>query len=252
MTYVTEQGYCTTTELSVALQVSEMTIRRDIAKLEAEGGLRSVPGGVTLLPAASLAGSDFGQRAAARSSEKADLALRALQFINPDGIVAIDAGTTTAEIARVLPHEISLSVITNSLPVLNELASRPNIETIALGGLFHRDSQSYSGPVSSRQIADLHVGTLFLGASGINERGVFCGNAFDALTKRALIEVADQIILVTDSSKFRATAMVRVCGLSDLDQIIVDENLPRIHQELLSHHGVQISLVEHRDPESGT
>lgn len=250
LSYIDEQGYCTTTELSRGLRVSEMTIRRDIAKLEGVGKLRSVPGGVTQLPAALLAGSDFGLRASAKRTEKAALASKALEFIDPGGIIAIDAGTTTAEIGRILPPEYSLSVITNSLPVLNYLAALSNVETTSLGGTFHKDSQSYSGPVTSRQIADLNVGTLFLGASGITERGVFCANAFDAVTKRAYIEAAEQVILVADSSKFSAAAMVRVCALSDIDRIIVDGNVGKEDLRMLEDHGVQISLVERDDPAS--
>jgi DeoR family transcriptional regulator of aga operon len=164
------QGYCTITELSEAFGVSEMTVRRDIAKLAEERGLRSVHGGVTSLAPAALYGSSFLLRSDKRAEIKRQIAAAAVEFIAPSGIIAIDAGTTAADLIAV--------------------ASSADVEVIGLGGTFHFESQSFSGPTTVRSIADLQIGTFFLGASGVNERGVFCGNDFDAVTKRALIEVS--------------------------------------------------------------
>lgn len=238
-----DQGYCTTAELSHALGVSEMTVRRDIAKLETSGMLRSVHGGVTSLTPAALMGSDFRERESAKMEIKRALALSAIDFIAPSGIIAIDAGTTTSEISLILPLDRRLSVVSNSLPVFNNLVGAPNVELLALGGTLHPDSLSFAGPLALQGIAELRIGTLFLGASGISERGVFCGNDFDAVTKRALIDVADKVVLVSDSSKLTETAMARVCPLSAIDHLIVDSNVSADQRRMLEHHEIRVTVV---------
>jgi DeoR/GlpR family transcriptional regulator of sugar metabolism len=241
------QGHCTTAELSDALRVSEMTVRRDIAKLAGEKGLRSVHGGVTALPPTALTGSNFLLRVDKMAEIKRQIASAAIEFISPSGIIAIDAGTTTADLTTVLPSDRRLSVVSNSLPVLTGLATSTNVEVIGLGGVFHLESQSFAGPTTVRAIADLQIGTFFLGASGVNERGVFCGNDFDAATKRALIDVSDHVVLLCDSSKFDVTAMARVAALSSVDILVTDSGLSAWHLSVLEDQGVMVRLVPSGD-----
>jgi DeoR family transcriptional regulator of aga operon len=237
------QGYCTITELSEAFGVSEMTVRRDIAKLAEERGLRSVHGGVTSLAPAALYGSSFLLRSDKRAEIKRQIAAAAVEFIAPSGIIAIDAGTTAADLIAVLPPDRRLSVVSNSLPVLTGLASSADVEVIGLGGTFHFESQSFSGPTTVRSIADLQIGTFFLGASGVNERGVFCGNDFDAVTKRALIEVSEHVVLLCDSSKFSTTAMARVASLSSVTTVVTDTGVSAEHLSIFQDQGVSVRLV---------
>ncbi|MGO1266215.1 MAG: DeoR/GlpR family DNA-binding transcription regulator [Microbacterium gubbeenense] len=237
---VLEQGYCTTAELAQLLKVSEMTVRRDVARLEQAGQLRSVHGGVTTSLDSDLHGTRFDIRANARTDVKRAIAQRALEFLPDNGIIAIDAGTTTAELTPNLPDGRVSTIITYSLPVLNAAVKLEHIDVIDLGGSFHRDSQSYAGPATIRAIENLSIGTLFLGASGVSERGLFCGNDFDAVTKRALVDVSETVILLADSAKFRATAVARVCGLDRIDRVIVDDGLDDADESMLRRHDVEI------------
>src|ERR1700733_12915602 len=216
--YITEQGYCTIAELSRIFGVSEMTIRRDVSKLVEQGEVRGFRGGVGSLTRQDLVGMN--------------------------SIVALDAGTTAAQLAPMLPTDRNLCVITHSFPVLSELAGHPGTEVICLGGTLHPESLSFDGPATLSAISNLHVELLFLAATGLGERGVFCGNGYDAITKRALIDVSERVVLMADSSKFETQAMVRVCGWDAIDTIIVDSGIGEGQRRLLMQHGVNVIVAE--------
>jgi DeoR family transcriptional regulator, aga operon transcriptional repressor len=241
---VEEQGFCTTGELVRALGVSDMTIRRDAQRLADEGLVRMVHGGVSVLPQSALQGSgDYEERASRMATAKQAVGQRAAQLVRPGDTVALDAGTTVLELARALPHDQACTVVTHSAPVVHELLGRMQVQVVGIGGVLHHETKSFAGASTLSALSSLHVGTLFLAASGVGQRGVFCANDFDAVTKRALIEIADHVVLVVDSSKFHSSAMVRICGLDVIDQVVVDDGLSGDHRQLLAHNEVDIVQV---------
>ena len=242
--YITEQGYCTTAELSGIFGVSEMTIRRDVSKLVESGEVRGLRGGVGSLTREDLAGSDYRLRDLKMGAAKHAIAQAALDIFGANSVIAIDAGTTGAHLASILPSDRMLSVITHSLPVVSSLVSNPGAEIMCLGGTLHLDSLSFDGPATLATISNLHVEVLFLAATGLGDRGVFCGNGFDAITKRALIDVSERVVLIADSSKFQNQAMVRVCGWDAIDTIIVDSGIGDAQLRMLAQHGVKTTIVK--------
>src|ERR1700677_9478 len=116
---VVSEGFCSVGELATSLDVSEMTVRRDIARLEQEGRLRRVHGGITTLPREALSPSAFGDRAADMRMPKQWIAQEASRLLEYGATVGLDAGTTTYEIALILPELLNLTVATHSLPALN-------------------------------------------------------------------------------------------------------------------------------------
>lgn len=240
---VEEQGYCTIAELSRAFGVSEMTIRRDIQRLERDGNLRSVHGGVTTLAPAAMVGTDFRARAGRMRKPKAAIALRALDYLPESGAVAIDAGTSTLELAKMIPLDRRLQVVTHSLAAVNALLWHGQVEVTCLGGRLNPQSQSFGGLSTSAAIEELHVRTFFLAASGITPNGVYCGTDFEAVTKRGLVKAADQVVLLADSSKFRTSAMVRACSLEDVQVIITDDGVAAEQLAYLEELPGQIVLV---------
>ena len=238
--FVTEQGYVTVFELSARFGVSEMTIRRDVAKLVAENRLKAFHGGVGSLLPVDVTGSDYSDRNQTMADAKRTIAVRALARIAAGSVIGIDAGTTAAQLASLLPGDRQLKVITPSLPAVTALSTNSGVELTCLGGDFHTESLSFAGPATLAAISNLHIDTLFLAASGLSERGAFCGNSFDAITKRALIDVADTIVLIADSSKFRTSAMVRVCGWDAIDLLLVDDELTAADERMLVEFGVAV------------
>ena len=244
--HVTEQGYCTIIELAVRFGVSEMTIRRDVNALVTEGRLRSFHGGVGALSPVEALGVDYSARNETKAEAKLAIARHAATMIGTGAFVALDAGTTAAGVAGLLPTDAHFQVITPSLPVVVALTGHEGVEVTCLGGALHRESRSFAGPATLAAISNLQVEILFLAASGLSERGAFCGNGFDAITKRALIEVADRVVLLADSSKFSSSAMVRVCGWDAIDAIITDEGLSDHDREILDQSEVAVEIVSTR------
>jgi DeoR/GlpR family transcriptional regulator of sugar metabolism len=245
--YITEQGYCSVGELSRIFGVSEMTIRRDVSKLVDRGAVRGFRGGVGSLTRQDLPGSDYRLRDMKMGEEKHALARAAVGLIAGHSIIALDAGTTAAQLAPLLPSDRGLCVITHSFPVVAELAGHSGTEVICLGGTLRPGSLSFDGPATLSAISNLHVEVLFLAATGVGERGVFCGNGYDAITKRALIDVSERVVLMADSSKFETQAMVRVCGWDAIDTILVDSGVPEAQRRQLTQHGVEVIVAERDD-----
>lgn len=241
---VQAQGFCTVTELAQQLGVSDMTVRRDVQRMESDGLLRAVHGGVTALPQSALSGSgDFADRSSSAGRAKWAIAKRALTYIEPNEVIGMDAGSTVDRLAQLLPGDINLQVITHSLPVLARSLNLPGVTAFSLGGTLHPESQSFGGPTTVATLQGLRINTLFLAASSVNASGVYCGNDFDAVTKRELIKIADRIVLLADSSKFSKVAMVRACALADVDVVIVDDGITDAGREFLHASGARVDIA---------
>lgn len=239
-----EEGYCTVLELAQRFAVSEMTIRRDVARLVQDGRLRAFHGGVGSLSPSDLHGSDYRARDQTMSAPKRAIAERAVHYIAEGVCVGIDAGTTAAHLASLIPASLHAKVVTQSLPVLTAAADA-GIDFESLGGDFHAESRSFSGPSTLAAISNLRIDTLFLAASGLNERGAFCANGFDAITKRALIEVADRVVLLADSSKFTTSATVRISGWEAIGILVIDDGVSAADRAVVSGFDVDIDVVSY-------
>lgn len=215
-------GYLSAPDLGAELSVSDRTIRRDLQKLADMGLAELVYGGV-LPPGGVTPGSPFGTRSHAQSSEKRIIAQQALQFVDAGTTIGIDAGTTTLELARRLPRDRDLTVVTHSLPAMGVVGECSGTTLIGLGGLHHPASQTFTGPDTIAAISRLRVHTFFLAASGLTRRGAYCSTPLDAEAKRALISIADRVVLLADSSKLRQTAPVSICDYDQIDAFITDD-----------------------------
>lgn len=242
--FIADQGYCTITELSRAFAVSEMTIRRDVLRLVEQDKVRGFRGGVGSLSRQDMGGSDYNFRAITMGEAKHAIALKAVDMVGPASVIALDAGTTTNQVASLLPTDHAVKVVTHSFPVVSSLVGNAGVEVSCLGGIFHPESLSFDGPATLAAISNLQVETLFLAASGMSERGVFCGNGFDAITKRALIDVAERVVLLADSSKFLNSAMVKICGWDKVDRVIIDDGINEDQERMLEQHEVDVVKVE--------
>ena len=240
---VTTQGFCTNAELSIDLDVSEMTVRRDVERLSQEEKVRRVHGGVTVLSTEAMSASDFTVRAAVMRNAKRAIATKALEFVLPGATICIDAGTTTLELAARLPEDHRLTVATHSVPVMTTLMSKTGVSVFGLGGELHPETRDFAGPSTLQAIRDLRISILFLAAGGLSDRGAFCASDHEALVKRALIEVSDRVILLADSSKFRSSAMVRICNWGLIDRVVMDDGVDDENVSLMRDPGTHLTLV---------
>lgn len=244
---VEDQGFCTIAELSATCGVSEMTVRRDVQVLVEADILRSFHGGVSAFPSNDFQGSDYRQREESSWRLKTALSHHATRFISRSDSIALDAGTTMAALAQEIRRFDQLNVVTASLPAINALSEEESFSLTVLGGSYHAESQSMSGTVALEAIENMHVDTFFLAASRLSDRGTYCANDFDAVTKRALIEVADRVVLVCDSTKFDQSAIAKVCGWESIDTFVVDEGISLEMATLIESFGVTLDIVPRPD-----
>jgi DeoR/GlpR family transcriptional regulator of sugar metabolism len=205
-------------ELKDRFQVTEMTIRRDLERLEMLGLVKRTFGG------AILAGKDIalGERAAMRMEEKARIGKLAASLIRPGESIFIDSGTTTLQLARHLPAGLEITAVTNALNVASELMER-NIPAIVTGGILIGTTSSMAGPVASSTLAGMAFDRVFMGATGLDaEHGFSNSNIHEAEIKSIAIRQAREVNMLIDSSKFGARALVSFAPLDKAHRIICE------------------------------
>lgn len=214
-------GFISVRDLAAALGVSEMTTRRDLRSLSANGHARLVHGGATLTHG-TLRTQGFVSRAALDKPAKAAIAAAAAALATPGSTIAIDAGTTAFALTAHLTQMAPKVVITNSIPVIQLSLSRDDYSLVVLGGEVEPESQALVGPLSVQNAKELKADTLFLGAAAIDGDGIYVRTGVERPTKLALMSSAKHIVLLADSGKFSNSAPVRLCGLEQVDVLVTD------------------------------
>lgn len=215
-------GFLAVTELAAELGVSDMTVRRDLRRLESDGQARVVHGGASL-PRAARRAPGFGSRADSNAVGKRLVARAALGLLGDADTIAIDAGTTTHQLAAALPEGFAGCVVTHSVPVIQLGLARPDTRLVALGGDLYHASQAFVGPMTVDAAARLRLRTFFLGAGAVDARGVYVMTDIERPTKQALMDIADDVVLLVDAAKFRTSAPVLLCGLDRLSAVVTDQ-----------------------------
>lgn len=205
------------------LDVTPETIRRDLGLLERQGLLRRVHGGA--IPADRL-GFEPGlsARDAVATQEKDAIAKAALDELDGATTILLDAGTTTARLATLLPHDRELTVVTNALPIASTLASRPNVTLLLLGG---RVRGTTMATVDAPDVLDeLTADIAFLGTNGFSvARGLTTPDHAEAAAKKAMLGAARRAVVLADSAKHGADQFVRFGRLDQVDALITDTGL---------------------------
>jgi DeoR family transcriptional regulator, fructose operon transcriptional repressor len=226
-------------ELSLALGVSQATARRDLDELEAQGLVRRVHGGVVAVEAGA-AEPHFEIKAAEAAAEKDRIAVRAVAMLAPDDSVYLDSGSTVLAVARLLHGWDHLTVVTNSLPVIVELAGRgPRL--IVIGGEFRATSQALVGPLSRYLLENVHVNRAFMGSYAVSlEDGLTTTDPAEAFTKGLAAERATQVILLVDSRKLGTRSFVHVAKLASVDVVVTDDGIADRLARDLERRGITV------------
>lgn len=239
---VNERGSIRVTELSELCQVTEETIRRDLDRLEQAGRLRRSHGGAVSVKDQQPE-IPFFEREVTRADEKKRIAEEAIKLIRPKDRILLDASTTAWYMAASMP-DIPLTVLTNSIKVAMELSGKEKIEVISTGGILASRSLSYVGPLAERSLDAYHVDKAFFSCKGVHlERGISESNELQARIKHKMVGMADQVILLADSSKFGVQAFTHVAELSDIHAVITDRRLPDGLQSQLQDKGIGVTTV---------
>lgn len=241
---VRRHGFATLPDLAESLQVSESTIRRDLDVLEESGGAKRTHGGVFYTgPSPQL--RHFEHRQSAQWAEKRQIARAAAGLIAEGETVLLDGGSTTYELGRLLVNR-SLQIVTNSLPVANLFTASGDVDLVVIGGYVHTRTGVCIGPYADAMLGNLNVRRAVLSVAGVNENGFYNSNLLLVETERTIMQAADEVMVIADWSKFGHTSLARLCGLSDVDVVVVDDQVPATWRAQLEQAGVRL-IVAPRD-----
>lgn len=239
---VEQRRAVTVRELSAQLRASDASIRRDLVGLERAGLLRRTHGGAV---SNEMAAFEFtlAEKEDQHRSAKSAIAAAAMQLIEENTTILLDAGSTTLQIARQLKTRRNINVVTNAVNIGSELAGE-RIEVVLTGGALRPRTMAMVGPLTENALAELHVDKLFLGANGIDlEKGVTTPNLVEAEAKKAMLRSAKEIVLVADSSKIGRVTFARICRFDRVHRLITDEGAPRQFLDAVAKEGVQVTVA---------
>lgn len=236
------KGFASLPELTKELQVSESTIRRDLEFLEESGAARRTHGGVFYVgPSPQL--PDFAERQPGQWDKKRAIAQAAVQLVDDGDTVLLDGGSTTYEVARLLVGR-PLQIVTNSLPVANLFAANKNHDLVLVGGYVYPRTGVMLGPYATDMLAKVNVRRTIMSVAGINERGYFNSNLLLVECERAMMQAAEEVIVVADSSKFGHQSLAHLCALGEVQHVVVDAEVDAQWQDKLTAEGVNVHLAE--------
>jgi DeoR/GlpR family transcriptional regulator of sugar metabolism len=236
-------GSCSISEMSRVLNVSPMTIRRDLQVL-AEEQVVQVEHGFARFSASTRIEPNFNIRVHEHLLEKQAIGHKATaMFVEEGDVLGIDSGSTAMEVAYSLP-DIPLTVVTHSLAVANVVARNASYQLVMLGGVFHHDSNCFFGSQVVEQLQTLHINKLFLANSGLLiPEGLSSSNLPDAEVKQALIDSSRQVILCMDSSKIGKAFLARFATLDTIHTLITDDKISLTDKEALEQYDMQVVVA---------
>ena len=242
---VRRRGAVRVSELTELLDVSDMTIRRDLDVLATSGLVEKVHGGATARERLSTDEPGFEAKSHRQLEEKEAIAQAASRLVEPGQAIGITAGTTTWRLAHEIRHVPDLTVVTNSIQVANVFHREPRPDlTVVLTGGVRTPSDALVGPVAVNTLRSLHVDMLFMGVHGITEDGgLTTPNLLEAETDRALVSIAERVVVVADHTKWGVHGLSRIARLDEVHVLISDARLPEEARTTLSEHVQQVVVA---------
>jgi len=231
-------------KLADMLGVSQMTIRRDLDRLEYSGQVRRTHGGAVLADRMVFE-FNFVNRRLANQTAKRAIAAEAVKFVKPGNRLILDNGTTTLELAHLLKDFNELTVLTPSLAVASELQFSEGIETVLLGGVIRRGSPDLTGLVTETILDMFAVDIAFQGADAIgSDGGLYTADMRISRVDQKIRKRASRTYILADSSKFGRTALARHGFVNEVDAIITDEGISEEYKSAFKKMGAEVIIVK--------
>lgn len=239
-----ETGKVSIPDLIDEMQVSGVTIRKDLKLLEEKKLLFRTRGGGSMNNPYTIE-RPINEKEFIKSEEKKKIARAALNLIGQNDSIIIGSGTTVFELARCLQSDKRIIVITPALKVAMELCNRLNIEILQLGGLVHQSSSSTAGSFAEKILDELSCGVLFIGVDGIDlEHGLSITNIVEASLNQKMIGMAQTVVVLADSSKFDRRGLGKICNLDQIDYIITDNDVNPATVSKIEKSGVRVIIAD--------
>jgi DeoR family transcriptional regulator, aga operon transcriptional repressor len=240
---VQRQQQVSVIDLSRQFGISQVSIRRDLDYLAEAGLLKRTHGG------AEAQGAVFDVRLLQNVAIKRAIGQAAAGLVKPGEVILLDSGTTVLEVARHLPRPLldqggSLTAITRSLAIANELRSQRQVRLIVLGGVYLPEYDDFAGEQVETALQSLHANILFIGAEGIApERGLTTDNLLEMSVYRFLAKCADKVVVVADSSKIGLNKLQTLLTFDAVQVFITDSGAPAAFVQRLQAKGIQVILA---------
>jgi len=241
---VSQAGRMSVAELADTYGVTTETIRRDLSSLERAGLVRRVHGGVVPADALTVLETGVTDRDRANAAEKDRIATQALELVPEGGSIILDAGTTTARLAGLLPLDQELEVLTHSVPIAGRLAGHPAITLRLLPGRVRATTQAAVGPETVDALRRLRSDVAFLGTNGISRRhGLSTPDHDEAAVKHAIVAGARRVVLLADADKLGQEHLVRFAELGDVDVLVTDARATADELAPIESAGVKVVVA---------
>jgi DeoR family transcriptional regulator of aga operon len=238
-----KDGFVNVNELSKEFQVSAVTIRKDLKQLE-ERKLLYRSHGRAIPSNPYITDHHVEIKEKINADEKQRIANAAKKTLQANDTIILASGTSVIEFARQIAEMEKLTVVSASLNTSIILAKNPNIDVIQLGGSVRTNSSSIIGPIGEKMLAEFNFTKLFLGVDGIDlDYGLTTTNAMEASLNKVMINAAQKIIVLADSSKFGRKGFGRICGLDEVDQIITDSGIDKVSRTKILELGIDLTLA---------
>ncbi|MDN3669819.1 DeoR/GlpR family DNA-binding transcription regulator [Echinicola jeungdonensis] len=237
-----EKGQVNVFELSRSMGVSEVTIRNDLSNLERNKMLIRAHGGAFKPRSLNLPVSD---KRKINLEKKRQIGKKAISQIAEKDSIILDSGSTTYEISKNLGGFNALKVISNSLDIIHQLAGFEQLEVLVPGGFLRDFSMSLVGPMAIRNFKQLDCQKLFLGVDGVKaDVGFFTQQIEEAYLNQIMIEVAQEVIVVADSSKFNKSSLAFIAGFDKINKVITDAEIEHHQSKMLERNDVELIVAD--------
>ncbi len=243
LAYLSKQKRISVSEICEMFAVSEATARRDLEVLTDQNHLQRVHGGAISLRQAPPE-LPILQRELEQADEKKGIGLKAASLVEDGETVFLGSGTTVLEVARHLRNRSGLTVITNSLPVMNLLSGLPEINLIALGGILRDSELSFIGHITEQALAEIRADKVFMGVHAIDlENGLTNDYLPETMTDRAILKSGREVIVVADHSKINIVSIAYLAPINSIHKFVTDQKTPQNFIDELQVRGIDVILA---------
>lgn len=242
---LTEAPFASVQELQSLVGASEATIRRDLRRLAEDGALKRVHGGVERpeAQATRLAGTPLSRSRQINVLQKRAIARAAAALIEPGETIVIDGGSTTSLLCPFL-GDLDLQVLTNSLPIVEQLLLSPRTRLLVPGGEVFREQNIILSPFEEDGTAECFASKMLMGAQALSPMGLLQADSILVRAERRLMARAEKLVVLADSSKFERKTGLVLCPLSEIDIVVTDWGIGAKSQAMLEKAGVEVVIAE--------
>ncbi|WP_277668808.1 DeoR/GlpR family DNA-binding transcription regulator [Caproiciproducens galactitolivorans] len=241
--YIYENKTVTLDQICNNFKISKSTIRRDLSEILANGDIKKIYGGVTVLPEKEL--TPFEERNISNQQVKERIAAAAAELVEDKDIIFIDSGTTTLPIIEHIGTKKEVTILTNNVEIIIHAIPYNNLNIISLSGTLNRKTLSFTGSSAAQVLQNYNISKAFMAATGFSiASGCTNSSPLESDIKRMAVQRSQQVFLLADRSKCGVVSLITYCNLSKINTLITDEYPPEDICDYIEDHGGRILIAK--------